>query len=61
MTRDEATEQIEIHGGRVTGSVSSRTDYVLVGSSPGSKVDKARQMEIPIIDEDEFNRLLSGG
>lgn len=58
MTRDEAKAKIELHGGRVTGSVSSRTDYVLAGSSPGSKADKARDLEIPIIDEEEFKELL---
>jgi DNA ligase (NAD+) len=61
MTRNEAREKIEQHGGRVTGSVSSRTDYVLAGSSPGSKVDKARELDIPIIDETAFEELLRGG
>jgi DNA ligase (NAD+) len=58
MTRDEAREKIELHGGRVTGSVSSKTDYVLTGSSPGSKIDIARELGIPIIDEEQLRQLL---
>jgi len=50
---------IEQHGGKVAGSVSSRTDYLLCGIEAGSKLDKARKLGISIIDEDSFSRLLS--
>lgn len=61
MTRDEARSLIEQHGGRVTGGVSSKTDYLLAGSSPGSKVDKASELGVPIIDEKAFEALLASG
>jgi DNA ligase (NAD+) len=61
MTRDEAKEKIELHGGRVTGSVSSKTDYLLAGSSPGSKLDKANTLGIEVIDESRLGELLGGG
>ncbi len=52
MTREEATELIEAHGGSVTGSVSKKTHYVLLGESPGgAKVTKATQLNIPMLDE----------
>ncbi len=54
LSRDEATALIKSHGGRVTGSVSKRTDYVLVGASPGSKAEKAKQLGIPIISEEDL-------
>ena len=58
MTRDEARELIEANGGRVTGSVSKKTDYVLAGAEPGSKFDKAKQFGVPVIDEAEFKKML---
>jgi DNA ligase (NAD+) len=52
MSREEATRFVERHGGRVTGSVSSKTSYLLVGDSPGgNKYRKAQQLEVPLIDE----------
>ena len=52
MSREEATRFVERHGGRVTGSVSSKTSYLLVGDSPGgTKYRKAQQLEVPLIDE----------
>ncbi len=51
LTRDEATALIEAHGGRVTGSVSKKTDYVLAGEKAGSKLDKANKLGVPVIDE----------
>lgn len=60
MTRQEATELIEQNGGRVTGSVSGKTDYVLAGSDPGSKLAKAQKLGVKVIDEDGLKALLSG-
>jgi DNA ligase (NAD+) len=58
MTREEATEKIEALGGHVTGSVSKKTDYLLAGAEPGSKIDKAKELGIRIIDEAEFRKLV---
>lgn len=54
MTRQEAGEKIEKLGGRVSGSVSKKTDYVLAGENPGSKYEKAVKLDIKILDEEEF-------
>jgi len=59
MTREEATQKIEALGGRVSSSVSKKTDYVLVGAQPGSKFDKAKQLGIRILDEAEFRKMLA--
>lgn len=61
LTRDEATALIENHGGKVTGSVSKKTSYVVVGDSPGSKADKARQLNIPILSEADLRALVGEG
>jgi DNA ligase (NAD+) len=58
LSRDDATALIEAHGGKVTGSVSKKTSYVLVGDSPGSKADKAVQLNVPIISEDDLKAML---
>lgn len=58
LTRKEATEWIEKHGGKTTSSVSSNTDYLLAGESAGSKLDKAEKLGIPIINEHRFNELI---
>ena len=58
MTRDEATELIVEAGGKVTGSVSKKTDYVVAGSEAGSKLTKAEQLGIAIVDEDGLRSLL---
>lgn len=58
MTREEATDKIEALGGHVTGSVSKKTDYVLAGAEPGSKLDKAKELGVTVIDEPEFRRML---
>lgn len=51
MSRDQASALIEAHGGKVIGSVSKKTSYVLAGESAGSKLDKARELGIPVLDE----------
>ena len=61
MTRDEARAGIRALGGRVVGSVSRKTDYVVVGDNPGSKLQKARGLEIEVLEEADFKRLLDGG
>ena len=60
LTRSEARERIEALGGKVTGSVSRRTDYVIAGASPGSKARKAEQLDIPLLDEEGLQSLLAG-
>jgi DNA ligase (NAD+) len=59
MTREEASEAIKNAGGKVTSSVSNKTDYVVVGDSPGSKYDRAVKLGITILNEDEFKKLIS--
>jgi DNA ligase (NAD+) len=58
LTRDEAKRAIEERGGKVSSSVSKNTDYVVVGQDPGSKYDKAIQLGVKTINEEEFLRLL---
>jgi DNA ligase (NAD+) len=60
-SRDQATEEITSRGGKVTGSVSKKTDFVVVGESPGSKYDKAVSLKVPILDEDGLRVLLAEG
>ena len=59
MTREEATAKIEALGGKVSGSVSKKTDYVLAGEEAGSKLDKAQKLGVKIIDEAGFRKLCS--
>lgn len=61
LTREEAGAKIEAAGGKVSGSVSKKTSYVLAGEDAGSKLEKARALGVPVIDEAEFLRLLTGG
>ncbi len=58
FTRDEATEKIELFGGKAAGSVSKKTSYVVVGENAGSKERKARELGIPILTEDEFLEMI---
>jgi DNA ligase (NAD+) len=58
MTRDEATAAIERLGGKVSGSVSRKTSYLVAGDEAGSKLEKARSLEVPVLSEDEFRGLI---
>jgi DNA ligase (NAD+) len=60
FTRDSIAETITAHGGKASSSVSKKTDYVLVGSDPGSKMAKAQELGVTIIDEARFLELLAG-
>jgi DNA ligase (NAD+) len=59
LTRDEAKKMIEDAGGKVTGSVSKKTDYVVAGADAGSKLDKAKELGVEVIDEKAMTKLLS--
>ena len=59
MTRDEARALIEARGGRVTSSVSKKTDFVLAGDEPGSKLDKANELGVKVIDEAGLKKMLA--
>ncbi|BAS08110.1 DNA ligase 1 [Arthrobacter sp. Hiyo4] len=61
FSRDEAKEAILIRGGKAAGSVSKNTSYVVAGESAGTKLDKAEQLGIPVLDEDGFRELLANG
>jgi DNA ligase (NAD+) len=58
MTREEATAEIERLGGKVTGSVSKKTNYLVAGDEAGSKLQKAQQLGVPILTEEDFKRLI---
>lgn len=58
-TRDEIHALIQQHGGRAAASVSKKTDYVVAGENAGSKLDKAQQLNVPVLTEDDFDRLLA--
>ena len=60
-SRDSATEAVQELGGKVTGSVSKKTAFVVVGEDPGSKYDKACKLGIPVLDEAGFAVLLGEG
>ena len=60
FSREEAKARIEALGGKVTNSLSSKTDYLVVGESPGSKLDKATKLGVATLDEKAFTELLAG-
>jgi DNA ligase (NAD+) len=60
-TRDGAKEALQTRGAKVTGSVSKKTSFVVVGDNPGSKYDKAMQLKVPVLNEDGFDVLLEQG
>ena len=61
LSREDATRLIETAGGKVSGSVSKKTSYVVAGEDAGSKLAKARELGIPIVDEDQFLELIKVG
>ena len=61
LSREEASERIEQAGGKVSGSVSRKTHFVVAGENAGSKLDKARSLDVPIIDENRLIRMLTEG
>ena len=58
MSRDEAGELIRKAGGTVSGSVSKKTDFVIAGEEAGSKLDKAKELGVPVLNETEFLKLI---
>ena len=59
FSRTEAKEAVHARGGKVSSSVSTNTDYVVVGESPGSKKDQAKELEVSILSESDFNKMIS--
>src|SRR5207253_2846070 len=60
FSRDEIKEMIHAHGGKPAGSVSQQTDFVVAGDKAGSKLDKAKDLGIRVLTEDEFVKMLGG-
>ena len=60
LTREEATAKIEALGGKVTGSVSKKTDFVLAGEEAGSKLEKAQELGVKILNEADFIKMCGG-
>jgi len=60
LSREEAKALVTARGGKVTSSVSAKTDYVVAGADPGSKLAKAQELGVTVLDEAEFRKLLEG-
>jgi DNA ligase (NAD+) len=60
LAREEAKEMLEAAGAKVAGSVSKKTDYVVAGADAGSKLAKAEELGVPVLDEDGMRKLLEG-
>ncbi|HZN48317.1 MAG TPA: helix-hairpin-helix domain-containing protein, partial [Ramlibacter sp.] len=60
LSREQAKELLEAAGAKVAGSVSKKTDYVVAGAEAGSKLEKARELGVPVLDEDGLRQLLAG-
>ena len=60
IPREEAKRKVEQLGGRVSSSVTKKTDYVVAGEEPGSKLEKAHKLGVKVIDEEEFMKMLKG-
>ena len=60
IPRGEAKQRIEAQGGKVTGTVSKKTHYVVAGADPGSKLAAARELGVAVLDQAEFEQLLAG-
>ena len=60
FSRDEAADLVRKHGGKITGSVSKKTDYLIAGNQAGSKLEKARSLDVQVMDEAEFSRQIKG-
>jgi DNA ligase (NAD+) len=58
-SREQAAELVQQHGGKISSSVSKKTDYVVVGTDPGSKYDKAKELGVPVLTESEFDKLVA--
>jgi DNA ligase (NAD+) len=61
LSRDDAKALIEEHGGKVAGSVSKKTSYVVAGAEPGSKLDKAGELGVQVLDEQQLTAMVAGG
>jgi DNA ligase (NAD+) len=61
MSREDAKAKIEAAGGRVSGSVSKKTSYVVAGEDAGTKLEKAQELKVPVLDEEKLLEMLGAG